>query len=126
MEAFSTRQLAAIASANKTVEWIFRVEDTSGNVYYWSTGGVTSSGNETVQVGGQEAPGVWTDNEWERAETFKIVNFSGITLRRGKNEAGIHAPNDVSFTVVNSGNTLTAADFRGGTVGIGLGIAGSV
>jgi hypothetical protein len=123
METFSTRQLAAIASANKTVEWIFRVETPAGTVYYWSTGTVASSGNETVQVGAQEAPGVWTDNEWERAESFKIINFSGITLRRGKNEAGIHAPNDVSFTVVNAGNTLTAVDFIGGTVRIGLVIA---
>jgi hypothetical protein len=126
METFSPRQEAAIAATNKTVWWVFRVEDTLGNIYYWSTGSMVSSGNETIQVGAKEAPGVWTNNEWERVASFKVIDFSGISLRRSKSEAGIHAPNDVSFTIVNAGNVLDAANFTGGTVRIGLVIEDSV
>jgi len=120
METFSTRQLACIASTNKTVSWLFRVEDNLFNVYYWSTGTQASSGSETVVSGALMAPGSYTGSEWERAHTFKIVNFGGITLRRSKSESGIHAPNDVSFSIVNSGNVLDAINFSGGTVRIGL------
>jgi len=120
METFSTRQLACIASANKTVTWNFRITDNLDNTYYWSTGTQASSGSETVVSGALMAPGSYTGSEWERAHTFKIVNFGGITLRRSKSESGIHAPNDVSFSIVNSGNVLDAVNFSGGTVRIGL------
>lgn len=119
METFSTRQNTVIAAANKTVYWLFRVIDNLDNPYYWSTGTVVA-GNATINVGAFEAPGVYTGSEWEREHTFKIINFSGITLRRSKSESGIHAPNDVSFSIVNSNNTLTASNFTGGTVRIGL------
>ena len=119
-ETFSTRQLAVIAAANKTVYWLFRVQDNLGNIYYWSTGEMASSGSEAVNSGAIEAPGIYTGFEWQRAHTFKIINFSGVSLRRNKSETGIHAPNDVSFSIVNSSNVLTADNFTGGTVRIGI------
>ena len=119
METFSTRQNTVIAAANKTVYWLFRVIDNLYNTYYWSTGTVTS-GSPTINVGAIEAPGTYTGSEWEREHTFKIINFSGITLRRSKSEYGIHAPNDISFTIVNSSNTLVAANLKGGSVRISL------
>ena len=120
-ETFSTRQSTAIASSTKTIYWEFRVADTIDNVYYWSTGTVPSVGDETFRSAPfRMPPGVWMTREWNRAHTFKIINFSGITLRRGKTESGIHAPNDVSFTIVNSSNTYTAANFRNGEVRIAL------
>ena len=123
MESFSARQLEVIAAANKTVFWLFRVEDNGTNVYYWSTGTVPSIGDETVEEGALEAPGVWLDREWDMYEAFKIINFNGITLRRSKSESGIHAPNDISFTISNAGNALSAADFIGGRVRVSLAIA---
>ncbi len=120
MESFSPRQLACIASANKTVAWLFRVTDNLGITYYWSTGTQASSAAETVLSGALLAPGSYTGREWERAHTFKIVNFSGITLRRSKSESGIHAPNDVTFAISNKDNTLDAVNFSGGEVRIGL------
>jgi len=120
METFSTRQTAVIAAANKTVAWLFRVTDNLDNVYYWSTGTQASSGGETIISGAVLSPGSYSGSEWERAHTFKIVNFSGIALRRSKSESGIHAPNDVSFSIVNAGNGLAAENFSGGTVRIGL------
>jgi len=106
VETFTARPLAAIAAANKTVYWSFIVTDALANVYKWSTGTIPAT------VGGTEP--------WEEAHSFKIVNFSGITLRRNKSESGIHAANDASFTIVNSGNALTAANFKGGEVLINL------
>jgi hypothetical protein len=109
MESFTADPLAAIASANKTVAWLFHVVDNLSTNYYWSTGAYAASGA----------------GEWEVAHTFKIVNFSGVTLRRNKSESGIHAPNDVSFSIPNSGNTLAAENFTGGSVTISLVIIGS-
>src|SRR3990172_7009254 len=120
METFNPRQETVIAAAKKTVLWLFRVNDKLFNVHYWSTGTQASSGNETVLSGALLAPGSYSGSEWERAHAFKIINFPGITLRRSKSESGIHAPNDVSFTIVNSGNVLDAVNFTGGTVRIGL------
>jgi hypothetical protein len=122
METFSTRQTAVIAAANKTIAWLFRVTTVAGTTYYWSTGTQASTGSETV-IGNTDvllAPSHYTNTEWERAHSFKIINFSGITMRRSKSEYGIHAPNDISFSIVNSGNTLTASAFSGGDVRIGL------
>jgi len=118
-ETFSTRQLAVIAAANKTVYWLFRVIDNLGTEYHWSTGTVPA-GTGTINVGAVEAPGGYSDSEWDTSHTFKITNFSGITLRRSKSESGIHAPNDVNFTILNSSNTLTASNFKNGQVRIAL------
>jgi len=107
------------------VQWIFRIQDTADAIRYYSTGTV-STGNEWIDNGHVQEPGWYNDNEWEYPHSFKIVNFSGITMRRGKSEAGIHAPNDVSFTISNASNTLTASSFVGGTVRIGLVIGDTI
>jgi len=118
-ETFSIRQLAVIAAINKTVTWLFRVTDNLGTEYHWSTGTVVA-GTGSLNVGAQESPGIWTGGEWDSAHTFKIINFAGIALRRSKSEYGINAPNDVSFSIVNSSNTLVASNFKGGDVRIAL------
>ena len=120
MENFSTRQLAAIAAGNKTVYWTFRVTDIEGSTYYWSTGTVPSSGNEQIVQGIIQAPDAYDNMEWEREHEFKITNFSGISLRRNKSESGIHAPNDLDFTIINNGNEYNYESFLGGTVRINL------
>ena len=118
-ETFTTRQLAVIAATNKIVTWLFRVTDNLGTEYHWSTGTV-AAGTGSITIGAQESPSIWTHGEWDTAHTFKIVNFNGITLRRSKSEYGINAPNDVSFSIVNGSNTLTASNFKGGIVRIAL------
>ena len=118
MESFTTRQTAVIAASNKTVYWLFRVVDRLDRAYYWSTGTMASTGNESYLSNLIGGPGVYDQHEWERAHEFRIINFSGITLRRSKSEYGIHAPNDVSFSVLNSTNELSASDLIGGKVRI--------
>ncbi|MDD3681996.1 MAG: hypothetical protein PHX36_10775, partial [Mesotoga sp.] len=99
METFDARQLACIASSTKTIWWKFHIVDNLSNNYYWSI---------------QDVP------DLVQAYTFNIVDFSGITLRRNKSESGIHAPNEVTFSIVNKDNTYTAANFKDGTVSISL------
>jgi hypothetical protein len=124
-ESFTTRQLAVIAAPNKEISWLFRITDNqaSPNVYYWSTG-TQAAGTGSIDIGAQLSPNTWSGSEWEYAHTFKIINFSGITLRRNKSESGIHAPNDVSFSIINpnvgGAPTYAASNFKGGMVRIAL------
>jgi hypothetical protein len=120
VETFSDRATALIAAANKTVQWLFRLQDNQGDVYYLSTGTVSSSGSEVVERGIVEEPGAFLGSEWEQAHSFAIINFNGITLRRGASEANIHAPNDVSFTLLNPEARWNADNLLGGTVRICL------
>lgn len=128
-ETFTTRQLAIIAATNKTLYWLFRVADNQAvpTIYRWSTGTVPASAYSVVDNGSTRfllLPGSWNANEWDQAHTFKIINFSGITLRRSKSESGINAPNDVSFSIINplvgGVPTYSAANFKGGSVRIAL------
>jgi hypothetical protein len=119
MESFSTRQTTVVASAAKTISWTFRVQDNLGVVYYWSTGTITG-GTGAYTGNFLDAPNVYQSGEWNIPHEFKIINFSGITLRRSKSESGIHAPNDVTFSIINNGNLYAAENFTGGTVRIGL------
>lgn len=123
METFSERQEEVIAAANKQVLWMFRIQDTLGNWFYRSTGYNALVPGGLEEVGAIEAPGVWLDGEQDMEVPFGITNFAGVTLRRSKSESGIHAPNDISFTLMNKGNTLTAANYIGGTVRVSLIIA---
>ena len=105
METFTSRQLELIASPSKTVYWNFIVTDNLGYIRYWSTSTNTVSG---------------IDATWNQAFTFKVLKFSGLTLRRNKSESGIHASNDLSFTISNSTNSLYAPNFMYGSVTVGL------
>ena len=120
METFSTRQLAAISASNKTVYWTFRVTDINGNTFYWSTGEVPASDNSSSVRNIINAPDAYDNMEWESAHEFKIINFSGISLRRNKSESGIHAPNDLTFTVINKNNEYNYENFLGGTVRVNV------
>ena len=120
METFSTRQLAAISASNKTVYWTFRVTDINGNTFYWSTGEVPASDNSSSVRNIINAPDAYDNMEWESAHEFKIINFSGISLRRNKSESGIHAPNDLTFTIINKNNEYNYENFLGGTVRVNV------
>jgi len=120
METFSTRQLAAISAGNKTVYWTFRVTDINANTFFWSTGEVPASANYTTVSNIINAPDAYDSLEWEKPHEFKIINFSGISLRRNKSESGIHAPNDLTFTIINKDNEYNYENFLGGTVRVNL------
>jgi len=86
-----------VASENKEFFWLFDVDnDANGSIdYNWST--------ETVSYQGTDY-------------TFKIPSFDGVDTARSGSEIGLQAPNKTSFTVLNSGNSLSGSDFVGGRV----------
>ena len=105
MLSLDSTQLAIVASADKTISWLFDVTDSAGPTsYYWST--------KTRSYGGN-------------SYTTKIIgeSFSGVELCRSKSELGIQAPNELMFSVSNAGNTLTAANFEGGSVALKLAVS---
>lgn len=125
MISFSAAQQALIDSAHKIATWLFEV-DTGSILYHWSSKSESAITHpeETIQW---DTNIQWdTDIQWDASGgtshtySFKIVNFDGITQARGKSEYGIQAPNDISFSVINSGNTLTASDFEGASVYVAL------
>jgi len=102
MLSLNATKLGLVASAYKKVSWLFTVVDTAGpTTYYWSTITRSYGGHDYV---------------------FKIdpKTFNGVTLSRGKSELGIQAPNDLTFTIENTSNTLTASNFVDSSVTLDL------
>jgi len=101
MLSYDATQNTIAASDHKKISWLFKVVDRAGpTTYYWSTIARSYGGN---------------------SYTYKIIpeSFRGVNLVRGKSELGIQAPNDITFSVTNSGDALTASNFEpsGGSYG---------
>lgn len=121
----TARQQEILSSKRKLPAWLFTVTDKNSNRYYWSTRNIKNTEEHGDYL--KWADGIEWDTgiKWDtggdnqdanNAFEFKITEFSGITLRRGSAESGLQAPNDIQFTVINKDNTLSADDFKGGTI----------
>ena len=105
-------QLALIASEDVTNHWSFIITDKNGVKYQYV---MSPIGSEAWAPG--EAWGA--DEAWDDGADLSsiiLTDFSGVELRRNSAESGIIAPSEVSFKIANADNTLTASDFKGGTV----------
>jgi hypothetical protein len=91
MRSLSAGQLAILAGTVKAGSWVFDVADTASATHYWSTKNVTCGG---------------------QAYTFKIINFSGITLARPRTESGIMPPSELTFSIINTSNLYEPSDFE--------------
>jgi hypothetical protein len=99
MLSFDDAQLAAVASATKTVSWLFDVTDKYLTAYTWST--------KAVSFGGTDY-------------TFKITSFDGVTLSRPKTEMGIMSPSTMNFSISNKDAAIDHDDLEEGFVTITL------
>lgn len=102
MRTLSATQQALVDGAyKKEISWLFTVVTVSAVTYRWSTKSKSFGGN---------------------TYSAKILpeSFQGVTLNRAKSELRIQAPNELTFSVTNSGSTLTASDFAGATVTVNL------
>lgn len=120
----NTRQTALLTAKKTKVAWLFTVTDANDVRYYWSTK-EHSIGTEPNPPTGWESGEEWApyehfESEYRIDHTAKILEFPGITLRRNNIESGITGPDDLSFWVSNPSNTMTATDFKGGTVWLSL------
>ena len=131
MLSLTTRQQQLIDGEYKIANWLVIVTDKNSNRYYWSTRNVpnTEEHGDFIQWddGIEWDTGINWDNggdniDASNAFNFKIIDWPGITLRRGGAESGILAPNDLDFTITNKNSALTADDFIGGTVWVHLSI----
>jgi len=96
-----TQQAIVDADNKDEVSWLFEV-DRNGNGtvdYYWSTKAKTWSA---------------------QAYTFKVTDFSPISMKRNRSEDGIITPGEFSFTITNKDNALSPGDFSGGNVTVKL------
>jgi len=99
MRSFDATQLAVVAHDVKSVSWLFDVGDVTAVTHYWSTKAVTAGGH---------------------AYTFKVVDFSGVSLSRPKTESGIIPPSELSFTLINKDNVYAPSDFENCSVTLRL------
>lgn len=132
MLSLTTRQQALIDGEYKTATWLVVATDTNSNRYYWSTRDVPVD-EEHGDLIKWATDWEWADDDYKwdnsgdnldatNAFDFKIIDWPGITLRRGSAESGILAPNDLTFTITNKNSALTADDFIGGTIWVHLSI----
>lgn len=123
-QTFTAAQTAIVESTYKKVSWLFRVIDSDGDIYNWSTKEITSGGTGIV----------WADDllwgggvHWRKDDdinyTFKVVGFSGISLSRGESGGNWIGPSDFEFSVLNTGGLMTASDFDGASVLVSLRIS---
>ena len=104
MYSFGPNEQLLVDAGTKHISWLFEVTDNSATTHYWSTKNKSLNGNDYV---------------------FKVIpqSFSGVTLRRGRSEYGFMAPGEVKFSISNSSNTLSAADFEGSIVVVRLALS---
>ena len=131
MLSLTTRQQELIDSAYKTATWLVIATDTNSNRYYWSTRHVPNTEEHGDFIEWESAMEWGSDFTWDNggdnidasnAFVSKIIDWPGITLRRGSAESGILAPNDLRFTITNKNSALTADDFIGGNIWVHLSI----
>ena len=94
-------QQAIIEDGNPALSWLFDVRTLGAVTYRWCTFGRDYGGY---------------------TYTAKVLpeSFDGVTLNRNGVEAGILAPNDLTFQVSNADTALDPDDFPGATVHIRL------
>ena len=120
----STTQENLIASSYKEVTWLFEITTAGDTIYRWSTKDIAA---QTVE-GALLDPSSGQISFYSRFEnqyllyawTYKISKFNGITMRKSGAENRIISPSDITFSVTNENNTLTASDFEDAKVKIVL------
>ncbi len=120
--AFTGDYATILSSDNIQVTWKFAVIDKDGNGWHisnqdlWEYDGTKFIDTETKFI----------DTETKFTEgiikthDFRVVDFTGINLKRNDSELGIQTADTLNFSIDNSDSAITASNLKGGSVTLQL------
>ena len=114
--AFTGDYATILQDENITITWKFAVTDKNGNVLHASNQDIIEPGTKFIA---SETKFIASETKFiatQKTHDFRIVDFSGISLKRNNSEVGIQTADTLNFSIDNSDSAFTASDFITGNV----------